>query len=172
MPVRLFKNTYIIYRTSPVAASDSFRFPACNFIKKKAPAKMFICEFCKIFKNIFRQKHLRMTASCVYLWILRSFPDHLFYKACLLFSFRSCWISTATYSKKIFHMCFSSFLYKKKQLLEGVHVLKIPKSYLWRSYSANIRLDEDVLKTSFIFVFRRRVQDVLKTSWSSWICSP
>ena len=26
---------------------------------------------------------------------------------------------------------------------------------------ANIRLDEDVLKTSFIFVFRRRLQDVL-----------
>ena len=28
-------------------------------------------------------------------------------------------------------------------------------------YPANIRLDEDVLKTSFIFVFRRRLQDVL-----------
>ena len=79
-PVRLFKNTFF-NRTFPVAASDSFRFPACNFIKKETPAKMFICEFCKIFKNIFRQKHLRMTASCVYLWILRSFSDHLFYRA-------------------------------------------------------------------------------------------
>ena len=39
-----------------MVVSDSFRFPACNFIKKKAPGKMFICEFCKIFKNIFRQK--------------------------------------------------------------------------------------------------------------------
>ena len=29
------------------------------------------------------------------------------------------------------------------------------------SYPANIRLDEDVLKTSFVFVFRRRLQDVL-----------
>ena len=28
-------------------------------------------------------------------------------------------------------------------------------------YSANIGLDEDVLKTSFVFVFRRRLQDVL-----------
>ena len=26
---------------------------------------------------------------------------------------------------------------------------------------ANIRLDEDVLKTSFVFIFRRRLQDVL-----------
>ena len=31
---------------------------------------------------------------------------------------------------------------------------------LWYT-SANIRLDEDVLKTSFIFVFRRCLQDVL-----------
>ena len=79
-PVHLFKNTFF-NRTFPVAASDSFRFPACNFIKKETPTKMFICEFCKIFKNIFRQKHLRMTAFCIYLWILRSFSDHLCYRA-------------------------------------------------------------------------------------------
>ena len=66
---------------SSVAASDSFRFPASNFIKKETPEKMLICEFCNIFKNIFRQKHIRMAASCVYLWILRSFSDHLFYRA-------------------------------------------------------------------------------------------
>ena len=49
---------------------------------------------------------------------------------------------------------------------------------------ANIRLDEDVFKTSFVFVFRRRLQDVLiksnmfalalrlqKTSWSRPIYS-
>ena len=35
-----------------MAASDCFRFPACNFIKKDTWVKMFICEFCKIFKNI------------------------------------------------------------------------------------------------------------------------
>ena len=53
-PVHLFKNT-IFYRTSAVAASDSFMFPACSFIKKETPAKTFFCEFCKIFKNIFLQ---------------------------------------------------------------------------------------------------------------------
>ena len=68
---------HLIYRTSPVAVSDSFRFAASKFIKKGNPVKMFICEFCKIFKNIFWQKHLRMTPSCVYLWILKSFSDHL-----------------------------------------------------------------------------------------------
>ena len=56
------------------------------------------------------------------------------------------------------------------------------KSRLPRIIPANIRLDEGVLKTSFVFVFRRRLQDVLiktnmfalalrlqgvfKTSWS------
>ena len=37
--------------------------------------------------------------------------------------------------------------------------------------SANIRLDEDVLKTSFVFVFRRRLEDAFKTSSSRRICS-
>ena len=37
----------------PVAASASLRFPACNFVKKENPAKMFSCEFYRIFKNIF-----------------------------------------------------------------------------------------------------------------------
>ena len=42
--------------------------------------------------------------------------------------------------------------------IEVKHCLKM-------SYPANIRLDEEVLKTSFAFVFRRRLQDVLiKTS--------
>ena len=46
-----FKYT-LFYRTSPVAAPESFRFPACNFIKKGTTAKMFFCKFCKIFKDI------------------------------------------------------------------------------------------------------------------------
>ena len=59
----LFKNT-LFYRTSPVAAPESFSFPACNFIIKETMAKMFFCEFCKIFKDIFfLTEHLRMTAS-------------------------------------------------------------------------------------------------------------
>ena len=31
-------------------------------------------------------------------------------------------------------------------------------------FPANIRLDEDVLKTSFVFIFRRRLEDVFKMS--------
>ena len=44
---------------------------------KETLAKLFICEFCKVFKNIFR----RNTSGWLHLWILRSFPDHLFYRA-------------------------------------------------------------------------------------------
>ena len=61
------------------------------------------------------------------------------------------------------------------------------KLYLWLKLvlgPANIRLDEDVLKMSFVFVFRRRLdqdeyvrlsltssEDVFKTSWSKPIYS-
>ena len=48
----LFKNT-LFYRTSPVAVPENFSFPACNFIIKETTTKMFFCEFCKIFKDIF-----------------------------------------------------------------------------------------------------------------------
>ena len=51
-PVRLFEST-CFYWTSSVAASDSFSH--CNFIKKGTREKMFICNFCKIFKKIFWQ---------------------------------------------------------------------------------------------------------------------
>ena len=44
---------------------------------KETLAKMFICEFCKIFKNFFRQN----TSGWLHVWILRSFPDHFFYRA-------------------------------------------------------------------------------------------
>ena len=50
------ENTYVgvtFLRTSPVAVPESFRFPACNFIIKETTAKMFFCEFCKTFKDIF-----------------------------------------------------------------------------------------------------------------------
>ena len=50
----IFKNT-LFYWTSPVAAPDSFRFPACNRIQKEIQAKMFFCEFCKLSESIFWQ---------------------------------------------------------------------------------------------------------------------
>ena len=43
----------MFYRTSPVAAPESFSFPACNFIIKETTEKMLFCEFCNIFKGIF-----------------------------------------------------------------------------------------------------------------------
>ena len=52
--LQTFKET-LFYRLSPVAASASLRFSACNFVKKETPAKIFFREFYKIFKNIFWQ---------------------------------------------------------------------------------------------------------------------
>ena len=99
---------------------------------------MFICEFCKVFKNIFRQKHLCMTNSCVYLNFEKFFRSPLLQSTSgkLLISFTSCPISTFTYSKKWFNSkkvinAFQAFILEVEL---GVHVLKIPKKYLWRSY--------------------------------------
>ena len=46
---------HLFYRSSPVVVSDSFRFPAFNFVKNETPAKTFFFKFSKIFKNIFWQ---------------------------------------------------------------------------------------------------------------------
>ena len=49
--------------------------------------------------------------------------------------------------------------------------LNIP-SYELSKHSLWWRRLEDVLTTSFVFVFRRRLEDVFKTSWSRRICLP
>ena len=43
---------------------------------------MFSCEFCKNLRTSF-DRNFRMTASCVYLLILRKLSEHLFYRASL-----------------------------------------------------------------------------------------
>ena len=77
-------------------------------------------------------------------------------------------------SKGMFHINIEN---SDKQTTERMSI------YLLRPIPPNIRLDEDVLKTSFAFVFRRRLQDeyirisntssedVFKTSWSRPIYS-
>ena len=72
---KLFKSA-LFNRTSPVAASDSFGFPVCNFIKKETPQNMFFCKVCEILRTFFLlTEHLRMTTSCVYLWIFHNFLE-------------------------------------------------------------------------------------------------
>ena len=46
-------------------------------------------------------------------------------------------------------------------LLNMFHQDLASVNHVFSSFPANIRLDEDVLKTSLVFVFRRRLQDVL-----------
>ena len=43
----------------------------------------------------------------------------------------------------------------------SLHFSNKSNLFIGRLFPANIRLDEDVLKTSFVFVFRRRLQDIL-----------
>ena len=43
---------------------------------------------------------------------------------------------------------------------------------LWQKFPANIRLEEDVLKTSFVLILGRRLQDIFRTSSSRRIYLP
>ena len=111
---KFFKKT-LFYRLSPAAASASLRFPVCNLVKNESSAKMFFLWIVQNFEEHLLTEHLWMTASCVYLRILWSFSEHLFYKStsgnCFI-SCTSCIISTTRYSKKLFRNRFSSILYK------------------------------------------------------------
>ena len=77
--MHLFKNTFF-NRTFPVAASDSFGFPACSFIKKGTPVKTLFCEICKILRKSFYRTPPDDCFLCLPV-ILRSFSDHLYFRA-------------------------------------------------------------------------------------------
>ena len=139
--------------TSPVAASDSFRFPGCNFVKKETPIKMFSREFCKIFKKTPKKCFSVNFAKFLRTSFGRTLPDDFF--LCLSVNFEKFIQSmqsslydkvyidnlreTAYFMYKLQNFnhqiqLLLRILYKnKKQPLEGVHLLKIPENYLGRS---------------------------------------
>ena len=75
-----FKNTFF-YRTSPVAAPESFSFPACNFIIKATTAKFFFSKFSKIFKDIFSFDRTPQDDCFLCLPVNLSFSEYFFYSA-------------------------------------------------------------------------------------------
>ena len=114
----IFKNT-LFYWTSPVAASESFRFPACNFIKKGIPAKMFFFEFCKISENIFWQntsEWLVLKFICEFWEVFQniSFIEHLWETAYFIYKLQ--YFNQQIHWKTIaIHRCYSSILYKNEK---------------------------------------------------------
>ena len=58
---------------------------------------------------------------------------------------------------------FLRFCHKNIRRLPVIHVKLFP--WMEAQNPGNTRLDEDVLKTSFGFFFKRHLQDVFKTSW-------
>ena len=119
-PVRLFKNT-LFYRKSSVVASHSFRFPAFSFINKGLQQKRFSVNFAKLLNTSFYGTPLDDCFLCLPV-ILRSFSDHLFYRAplgnCLLvpphfmYKFR---ISTKRYNKRYFTSAFQALYTKTRR---------------------------------------------------------
>ena len=124
-------------RASWVAVSDSFKFPICNFIKIETPAIMFFCEFCILFKNISWQNTSGWLLFIVYLWIFRSFSDHLFYGAPLrnwLFHVKVTEFQPPDNVKNYFTNVFQAFYKGPRSSHSKVFsLLKIPENYTWRS---------------------------------------
>ena len=89
-------------------------FQPATLWQRNSAKDFFSVNFAKLSRTSFLlTEHLRMTA-CVYLWILRSFSEHFFAENFqdTAISCTSCGISTTRYSKKLFHRCCSSILYK------------------------------------------------------------
>ena len=121
--VRLFKNNFF-NRLPPVAASDSFRFSACSFIKKGLQQRRFSVRR----KKFLRTSFYRIPPDDCFLClpaIWRSFSDALFFRAPL--------------GNSLFHLQVAEFQPPDKiksisqVLFGGVHLLKIPEIYLWIS---------------------------------------
>ena len=121
--VRLFKNNFF-NRLPPVAASDSFRFSACSFIKKGLQQRRFSVRL----KKFLRTSFYRIPPDDCFLClpaIWRSFSDALFFRAPL--------------GNSLFHLQVAEFQPPDKiksisqVLFGGVHLLKIPEIYLWIS---------------------------------------
>ena len=100
-----------------MAASDSFRFPACKFIKKDSGKDVFLLILENLEEHLLTV-NLRMTASYFYLWILRSFSAHLIFSWPLencLFHVQMAEFQPADTVKKYFKGAFQAF-YKRMRM--------------------------------------------------------
>ena len=114
-------------KTSPEAASASLRFPDCNFVKKENPAKMFSCEFYRIFQNIF---WLNTSGWLLFVFIWE------FWEAFQKTSFIEQLISNFNHQiqqETISQVLFKDFMQERQVAIrknESEKILKIPENYL------------------------------------------
>ena len=127
-----FANLLRISCFTNISSSESFRYPACNFIKKEPPVKMFFCEFCKNFQNIFS---FDRTPDDCFLCLSVNFEK--FFRTLLLqstsgkllISCKSCRIEPPDTVKNYFTGTFQAFYTRTI----SSHSKEIPENYLWRS---------------------------------------
>ena len=119
-PLKFAKFLGNLVLETPASASDSFRFSACNFIKKETPLKRdsrcFSVNFAKFLRISF---HRTLPDDC-FLCLSEDFEK--FFRISLLKStYGNCLlhVQVAEFQppdtvKKLFHSCFSSILYKTR----------------------------------------------------------
>ena len=135
-----------------MAASDSFMLPAYNFSKKQIPAKMFFCELCKMFKNIFWQNSsewLLRKFICEF-WVFQntSFIQNLWETAYFMYKLQNC--NQEIQWKSISPVVFKYFMQER----EG-NLLKILENYLWRgSRSQPVSLQKKLFHISSLIFYK------------------
>ena len=112
----IFKNTCFTEHLQWLFLTVS-GFQRVTFLKKALRQRCFSVNFTKFEKHLLTEC-LRVTASCDYLWILRSFSEQPFYRAppgnCL-FHVQVAEFQPPDPVKNYFNSCFSSKYFTKKE---------------------------------------------------------
>ena len=139
----------MFYRTSPVTASQSLGFHSATLLKKRLRQRCFSVNFAKCLRISFLlTEHLRMTASCVYLRILRNFLE-VFYKRTLFLQ--------NTFEKLLFHVQVAEF-----------QPLGIVKNYSTGAFQASYtRLRSSDSK---VFIYIKSLKTVCEEVNLKWSC--
>ena len=126
---KIFKNTLFCRTHFQLLFLTISGFQPATLLKRDSGKDVF-CEFCKIFKNIFWQNTsgwllLVFISEFWEVFCNTSFMEHLWETAYFMYKLQNFNHKTQPDSKKLFHRCVSSILYKnEKWPFEGVHLLK------------------------------------------------
>ena len=150
----IFKNIFF-YRTSPVAASDSFRdFQPAILSKKRLPQIYFSVNFAKFLKTSFDRTPP---------WILRSFSEHDFYRPLLgncLFYVQVVEFQPTEKVKKYFTDAFQAFSIRTRKKPWKLSVKKLIRNEVARFQPACNFMKNTlwyILLMYFAFIFSERI---------------
>ena len=154
-----------------MAASDSLRFPAFNFIKKKTWAKMFICEICKFFKSISWQNTsgwllLVFISEFWEIFQITSFMEHLWETAYLIYTLLN--FNHHIQEKSISQVVFKHFIQEEEVAIRR-RSCTLCKYLPWK-LSVKKLISWSGSRLLCYIILKRMLSDVLiLVTWPKWV---